>query len=820
MYKIPELLAPAGGFEQLKAAVENGADAVYMGGKFFNARINANNFDSLEMRQAVEYAHIRGVKLYVTMNTLVNDEELIPALSYAAELYDYGVDALILQDLGLAALIRENIPKMNIHFSTQGTIYNAEGVKAAKKQGFSRVVLARELSLAEIKTITKEETMEIEVFVHGALCICYSGQCQMSNEIGGRSGNRGTCAQPCRLPYQIFKDEGKVQRSLGQTSFALSPKDMCLVQHLGALAEAGVDSLKIEGRMKSPEYVAIVTRIYRKYLDLYARTGAYTVTKEDLHDLNQIFNRGGFTDGYLFENPQKSLMSGDLPKHQGIFIGKVKSSNAKNCLVEIELEEPLSMGDGIEIRSKGLPGNVVTYLKKQTAGNHAKAGEVVMVGDIIGVVNPGDHVYKITDKALMQRARNSFEGKSWEAEKQLKKVGIDILFTATLDKPACLHIWDELGNHITKALDDPTEKARNRGLDQETVSIQLNKTGGTPFAVVKCEINIEEGLSVPLSKINQLRRDALEELVERRKNRDSAAEDYGRSLYIEERKTQIFKDWKIAYPSLKERDEKKEETEKAKRSLYLFSTGELKNADLAWLRGGERKTASHTGGRIYLPFECFLERPFSDDMDGYLHEGFHLVPVIPNITKGWHDEMIRKNFDQIADIAKKYGISIGNISWIEAFVETGANVYGDYGLNLCNSADFLVAKQLGLKEAVISHEASQEEIKQMNFHGVKAELAVDGKLPVMTSEHCALGDLGVCPDSRQKNTEKNSNDCERDACQKGNYFLKDRKGEIFRIISNNKNCKIVIISQKINKLAGKQELFNLKSLNCLRSYGK
>ena len=279
----PELLVPAGSMEPLIAAVENGADAVYVGGRLFNARMNAGNFDDERMQQALDYAHARGVKVFVTMNTLIFDEEMEEAVEYAGFLYRAGVDALIVQDLGLGRRIHEELPDFPLHLSTQGTACDAEAVALAKELGYERVVLSRELSLAEMEAACRDGGLDIEVFVHGALCICYSGQCQMSRFYGGRSGNRGACAQPCRLPYEGVDENGKKI-----SGHLLSPKDLCLVDRLGELIEAGVYSFKIEGRMKSPEYVAVVTRIYRKYIDEYMEKGSYHVTPEDRRELRQI----------------------------------------------------------------------------------------------------------------------------------------------------------------------------------------------------------------------------------------------------------------------------------------------------------------------------------------------------------------------------------------------------------------------------------------------------------------------------------------------------------------------------------------------------
>ena len=354
--KIPELLSPAGGIQQLEAAVQNGADAVYMGGPFFNARIKAENFTDDDMLRAIDYAHERNVKIYVTLNTLIRDDELYRAFSYVDFLYSAGADALIVQDIGLSRLVRRYFPDFPLHLSTQGTLYNRQGVETAKELGFSRVVPARELSLEEIREVSDEchsgkTSCEVEVFVHGALCMCYSGQCQMSRMLGGangRSGNRGLCAQPCRLPYENDR---------GEKGYFLSPKDICYIGSIGELCEAGVDSFKIEGRLKSPQYVAVVTSIYRKYMDMYAQTGRADVSDEDMNKLLQIFNRGGFTQKYLRGNPKENILSGESPKNRGVFIGTVTagqenemrkggSSALSRKLIDVKLEGKLSMADG------------------------------------------------------------------------------------------------------------------------------------------------------------------------------------------------------------------------------------------------------------------------------------------------------------------------------------------------------------------------------------------------------------------------------------------------------------------------------------------
>ena len=311
-----ELLSPVGDFECLKAAVQNGADAVYFGAGSFSARAFATNFDDDALKEAITYAKVRGVKTNLTLNTLIKNAEMNDAIKLAEKAYNYGIDAIIVQDLGLARYLIKNFPGLAVHASTQISVHNLEGVLELQKLGFSRVVLSRELSLQEIEHICKNSNVEIEVFTHGALCISYSGQCLFSSMVGGRSGNRGKCAQPCRLPYELLSCSSalsnlstlqgtpvsaspEILTSLDK-GYLLSPRDLCGLDYLPELVDAGVTCLKIEGRMKTPEYVATVTRIYRKYLDLaQSNESEYKTNPQDKTELLQAFNRGGFSSGHL-----------------------------------------------------------------------------------------------------------------------------------------------------------------------------------------------------------------------------------------------------------------------------------------------------------------------------------------------------------------------------------------------------------------------------------------------------------------------------------------------------------------------------------------
>lgn len=670
--KKTELLAPAGGVRQLAAAVENGADAVYLGGPLFNARINADNFTEEEIRDSIQYAHLRNVKVYITLNTLVTDEEMLPALRYAAKLYEMGADALILQDLGLADQIQKFMPEFPLHLSTQGSVYNLSGVKMAEKLGFSRVVLARELSLEEIRRITSAEVCDIEAFIHGALCMCYSGQCQMSRILGDgkRSGNRGLCAQPCRLPY---KDEQ------GRTSYALSPKDLCAVDHIGKLVDAGVASLKIEGRMKFPEYVAAVVGIYRKYLDQHHAHGSYQVTDQDRQVLAQIFNRGGFTSGYLLKNPGNAILSGELPKHQGVYVGKVLRPVKGKNLVDVQLEKKLELGDGVEIRSKKLAGNIVTYLETQGKG-------VVRIGDIKTPVAKGDKIYRLTSGSLMKKLRQSYEDGGPYGTKHRKSVSVNMVLKAQVGKSPILTVSEE---QVTVTASDSeifVEQARKRPLDSTRAQQQLRKTGGTPFQAEQVRLELEEGCSVSVSALNHLRRQALGQLAEKKQK-------MGMRPKVELPDAMVPPGFVLD-----------------KRLAIYFYQGE---AFETWDFQSIRDALGVEQVRAYVPLRFFMERSPEKS-------GVEVVPYILNVSKGTLDNYIEENLEQIVETVKERGIAIGNLGWTTEFLSHDVPVYADYGWNLHNSWAVKWAIEQGVVPVAMSHEQWQAE---------------EGAIPLMVSEH-------------------------------------------------------------------------------------
>ena len=342
-----ELLAPAGTKEAFLAAIANGANAVYLAGKKFGARAYASNFEEDELAEVIRHAHLKNMQVHVAVNTIVDRDELPQLREYLSFLYDVGADAVLLQDLGAVRLAKEIVPQMPLHASTQMTVHNIAGVQALEELGFSRVVLARELSIPEIREICKKSRVEIECFVHGALCVCYSGQCLMSSMIGGRSGNRGRCAQPCRLPYTLVDAQGN--DVLGDTAgnFLLSPRDLNAIELIPQLLDAGIDSLKIEGRMKRPEYVATIVHTYRKAIDHHLGVRREAVDDADRAHLAQVFNRD-FTTAYMEKRQGRYMMSDRRPNNRGLLIGRVTAYDRSSHMVTVKLSEGLSVRDQVD----------------------------------------------------------------------------------------------------------------------------------------------------------------------------------------------------------------------------------------------------------------------------------------------------------------------------------------------------------------------------------------------------------------------------------------------------------------------------------------
>lgn len=473
-----ELLAPAGSYDSLCAAVNAGADAVYIGGSMFGARAYADNPSEEQLIEGIEYCHLHGRKIYLTVNTLLKEKELESQLyEWLLPYYEHGVDALIVQDLGVVQFIQAHFPGLAVHASTQMTLTGADGAGLLKELGAERVVLARELHLDEIREVIRETKMEVETFIHGAMCYCYSGQCLFSSILGGRSGNRGRCAQPCRLKYTVQ----------GKTSHLLSMKDMCALDLLPDLIDAGIASLKIEGRMKRPEYTAGVVSIYRKYIDRYVQDGRerYRVEEDDRLLLMDLYNRGGFSDGYYRLHNGRGMMATERPNHMGTKAARI--TDVKKGQLSAKALEELNPGDVLEL----FPGRDVTLSGSVSRGSHFN----------LPVSLPrrkaGHTIYRTkNEKLLADLSRQYLQTKCKEKIKGDLKISAD---GSAILKLTCGDVCAEVSEQIAQpAQSNPASVC---GLER-----QMNKLGNTPFVFEALSIKVDDGLFVPVSSLNELRR--------------------------------------------------------------------------------------------------------------------------------------------------------------------------------------------------------------------------------------------------------------------------------------------------------------------------
>lgn len=508
-----ELLAPAGDWDCLRAAVANGADAVFFGVEKFNARARANNFVTDELPDIMSFLHLYGVKGFLTFNILVFEDELDDAKKLIEACVDAGVDAVIVQDLGLVKMIRDISPDFPIHGSTQMTITSPEAVEFTKPFDIERVVLGRENNLKQIKQIGDQAKLPMEVFVHGALCVSYSGQCLTSEMWGGRSANRGECAQACRLPYDLMVD-GE-QKPMGDIAYLLSPKDLAALELVPELIEAGVTSFKIEGRLKSPEYVANVVSKYRKAIDRYFEDGNAKPTKEELRELEQSFSRG-FTYGFLKGTNNKQLVEGTYPKSRGVYLGRVKQILRDG--VVCELEAPVKRGDGIcfdagDPTKKEEGGRVYDIRRKGVKlEGEANGGLIEIIpgrNDVnLNRLHVGDRIWKTNDPHLDKRLRQSFE-----TDKPYRTFPVSIKVTGTLGGLLQSQWTDELTGHTVSVDSElPLVQAEKRPMDAALFEEQFGRLGGTIFELGQLDVQLDGALIVPMRELNSMRRRAVEQL--------------------------------------------------------------------------------------------------------------------------------------------------------------------------------------------------------------------------------------------------------------------------------------------------------------------
>ena len=494
--KKPELLAPCGSMESLKAAIAAGCDAVYLSGKMYGARAFANNFLNDELVSAINLCHLYGVKVYITVNTLIYEDEVDSFLEYIEFIHRSGVDALIMQDLGMMDLVRKTYPNLEIHASTQAHIHNLEGVKLMEELGLARVVLARETPIELIKEIKDNTDIELEIFVHGAICISYSGQCLMSSLIGGRSGNRGSCAQCCRQPYDLVKDGKKINKD----KYLLSTKDLNTIFNIDKLIDIGVDSLKIEGRMKRPEYVYMVVSLYRKAIDSYINDGIIDINDNDIKELKKIFNRD-FTKGFIFHENNDNFINSFRPNHMGILVGKV--IDYRNGFVTIKLFDELNINDGIRILDNDIGMTVISLFKNRLKVSNAYKNDIISI-PLKEKVKIGSFVLKTTDYNQLNRINDLI--------KIGKRIPIDI--DISIDSLVKLKITDGINNVYVSS--NKLELALNRPTTKDDVVKQISKLGDTIYRINNISIDYNNNLFIPVRLLNELRRCAIDLLNSKR----------------------------------------------------------------------------------------------------------------------------------------------------------------------------------------------------------------------------------------------------------------------------------------------------------------
>jgi putative protease len=778
-----ELLAPAGNFEAMVAAIKNGADAVYLGGKAFGARHYASNFDNKDLTKATRFVHQRNKKIYITVNTLLSDRELEQAAYYLKFLYEIGVDAVIVQDLGLIKMISDLFPKLEVHASTQMTINNADGVNFLEQNGVTRVVLAREVSLENIRLIKQNSNLELETFVHGALCVCYSGQCLMSSMIGGRSGNRGKCAQPCRMKYQLTDINGKDIKLNSIGEHLLSPKDLKTVDFLPKIIEAGVTSLKIEGRMKRPEYVATVTRIYKNALERYfSGNNLVGVTEQEEKELAQIFNRD-FSSGYYKKNQGSDLMSYKRPNNRGLFIGRVSSVQSKKNLAVVKLVEDLYIGDGLEFwvtrgGRKGLTVEKIWVNGKPVS--EAKANQEATI-EIEYKVFAGDRIFKTYDAKLMEKAQESYQNLEIELKSPIK---MEVL--AKVDSPLLLTVRDREGNVVQAETSFIVEKAIKRQLTPEVVRVQLERLGNTPYFLTDLTCNIHGEVMVPLSELNNVRRAAVEKLEGlNKKSIDLAIDEKVIQDYLQPR----------SYNA------------KPQRHLPLLSVF-VSSTD------GALKAIEAGATRIYLSTEHLrsLKKEkisFQKFLEKALVNHIQIIIALPRI---WHQKEKPRVQKLINEFEGKEitGFLVGNLGTLELMRDcrNTKKIFLDYPMNVFNSLAFSFLQNQGQIDSItLSPEMTFEQLRELNVsRETERECIIHGYLPLMISEYCAVGAL--------LGGKNSVNSCAK-PCLGKHYGIKDRLNIVFPL-EMDEGCRMHIYNSKELCLIDDLERFKDYDISSLR----
>lgn len=697
-----QLLAPAGNWESLKAGVANGADAIYFGVEKFNARARADNFRTEELPEIMAYLHLHGVKGYLTFNILVFEDELREARELIEACMDAGVDAVIVQDLGLVKLIRQLSPDFPIHASTQMTITSPEGLAFLEEYNLQVAVLGRENNLKQIETIARGAKVPLEVFVHGALCVSYSGQCLTSEMLGGRSANRGECAQACRLPYELICDGKK--KEMGNVAYLLSPKDLAAIDLIPELIEAGVSVFKIEGRMKSPEYVANVVGKYRKAIDMALMNQSYKLTETELRELQQSFSRG-FTHGFLKGTNNKQLLDGTYPKSRGVYLGKVLHVGKDH--VVCNLEAPLKRGDGI-VFDAGSPeekeegGRVYDLRRKGKKIEGEAVGRVEIVPGRYDVnlrkVHVGDKIWKTSDPDLDRRLRKTFE-----QEQPYRLFPLSISARGKVGEPLVSRWVDvEKGNEVEIKSEIVLEKALKRPLSSEYLREQWGRLGGTIYRLNQLTFESDNGVIIPVKELNRMRREAVEQLIRLRQ----MPPRYTRNPV------------QLLETTLIEKEEERKSPQLRALCRTLEQVGAAVGTNIE---------------EIYADFEFMKDYPRAVAL-AHAH-GKKISLATPRIhmpgENGFFKSILKADPD---------GILIRNIAGVYYYQKEKVSLplYGDFSLNVANHLAVELFLERGLQRITPSYDLNVQQMVDLisNSTASQLELVIHQHLPMFHTEHC------------------------------------------------------------------------------------
>lgn len=707
-----ELLAPAGDWDCMRAAVANGADAIFFGVEKFNARARANNFRMDELSEIMAFLHSYGVKGFLTFNILVFENELPDAKELIDACIDAGVDAVIVQDLGLVKMIREISPDFPIHGSTQMTITSPEAVEFTKPFNMERVVLGRENNLKQIRTIGEQARLPMEVFVHGALCVSYSGQCLTSEMWGGRSANRGECAQACRLPYDLMVD-GEV-KPMGDVAYLLSPKDLAAIDLMPELIEAGVTSFKIEGRLKSPEYVANVVSKYRKAIDRYFDGDSSKPSKEEIRELQQSFSRG-FTHGFLEGTNNKKLVDGTFPKSRGVYLGTVEQILRDGVVCRIHA--PLKRGDGIVFDAgdptKKEEGGRVYDLRRKGVKLEGEAGEGWVVDIIAGRndvdlrrLNVGDRIWKTNDPALDKALRQTYE-----TEKPYRVFPVHVRVQGCVGEKLTTW-WTDVQKNVTVRVDSELalEAAQKRPMDNALLEEQFGRLGGTVFQLDALESHLQGDVIVPMRELNSIRRKAVELL---------AGERPKPPVYVK-RAVEVYSD-------------------ATRRGVAAQRAGEAELTALC--RSLPQVQAALEAGirNIYADFEFIKQFPAA--VDAVRAAGASIALATPRIhmpgENGYHANILRLQPDAV--LVRNTGALYYYLRRRQEQPDAvHPRLIGDFSLNIANHKAVDLFLEAGCDMVTPSYDLNIQQMVDLLEHSdtSRMEIVIHQHLPMFHTEHC------------------------------------------------------------------------------------